>query len=118
MESEPCEASPSEDPYRFPERSRPDGTGLPSTLCQAVSPCWEERSRSLALIVALMRDGRQYVGRLLRSHEGEHHIELHDYVDARIPVLERMHTKHLRAYRTIGFDHLPAGTGRRPSRST
>jgi superfamily II DNA or RNA helicase len=72
----------------------------------------------LAFPVAFKGRVVQYVGRLLRSHEGKHHVELHDYVDERIPVLERMHIKRLRAYRTLGFDHLPAGTGRRASRST
>jgi superfamily II DNA or RNA helicase len=46
----------------------------------------------------------QYVGRLLRAHEGKHHVELHDYVDSRIPVLDRMHTKRLPAYATLGFE--------------
>lgn len=71
----------------------------------------------LAFPVAFKGRVVQYVGRLLRSHEGKHHVELHDYVDARIPVLERMHTKRLRAYRTLGFD-LPARTSRLASRST
>ena len=31
-------------------------------------------------------------------------IELHDYVDSRIPVLDRMHTKRHPAYATLGFD--------------
>jgi superfamily II DNA or RNA helicase len=46
----------------------------------------------------------QYVGRLLRTHEGKHHVELHDYVDVRISVLNRMHVKRLPAYSTLGFD--------------
>ena len=46
----------------------------------------------------------QYVGRLLRIHAGKHHVELHDYVDVRIPVLDRMHAKRLPAYATLGFD--------------
>ena len=39
-----------------------------------------------------------------RTHTGKHHIELHDYVDVRISVLDRMHTKRLPAYATLGFD--------------
>jgi len=46
----------------------------------------------------------QYVGRLLRTHEDKHHVELHDYVDVRIPVLDRMHIKRLPAYLSLGFD--------------
>ena len=58
----------------------------------------------------------QYVGRLLRTHEGKHHVELHDYVDVRIPVLDRMHTKRLPAYTSLGFD-IPK-TRRRPTPPT
>jgi len=66
---------------------------------------WPELD-TLFLAFPLAFKGRvvQYVGRLLRSHEGKHQVELHDYVDARIPVLDRMHTKRLPAYATLGFD--------------
>lgn len=66
----------------------------------------------LAFPVAFKGRVVQYVGRLLRTYEGKRHVELHDYVDVRIPVLERMHTKRVRAYRTLGFD-LPERTSRR-----
>ncbi len=46
----------------------------------------------------------QYVGRLLRAHEDKDRVELHDYVDVRIPVLDRMHVKRLPAYSSLGFD--------------
>ncbi|CAN5768018.1 DEAD/DEAH box helicase [soil metagenome] len=58
----------------------------------------------LAFPIAFKGRVVQYVGRLLRSHEGKHHVELHDYVDVDIPVLDRMHTKRLPAYRTLGFE--------------
>ena len=66
---------------------------------------WPELD-TLFLAFPLAFKGRvvQYVGRLLRTHEGKHHVELHDYVDVRIPVLDRMHTKRLPAYATLGFD--------------
>jgi len=66
---------------------------------------WPELD-TLFLAFPLAFKGRvvQYVGRLLRAHEGKHHVELHDYVDSRIPVLDRMHTKRLPAYATLGFD--------------
>lgn len=66
---------------------------------------WPELD-TLFLAFPLAFKGRvvQYVGRLLRTHEGKHHVELHDYVDARIPVLDRMHTKRLPAYASLGFD--------------
>jgi superfamily II DNA or RNA helicase len=74
---------------------------------------WPELD-TLFLAFPLAFKGRvvQYVGRLLRSHERKHHVELHDYVDARIPVLDRMHTKRLPAYATLGFD-VPGVRGRR-----
>jgi superfamily II DNA or RNA helicase len=74
---------------------------------------WPELD-TLFLAFPLAFKGRvvQYVGRLLRTHEGKHHVELHDYVDSRIPVLDRMHTKRLPAYATLGFD-IPK-TRRRP----
>jgi TOTE conflict system, Archaeo-Eukaryotic Primase domain/Type III restriction enzyme, res subunit len=66
---------------------------------------WPELD-TLFLAFPLAFKGRvvQYVGRLLRAHEGKHHVALHDYVDSRIPVLERMHAKRLPAYTTLGFD--------------
>ncbi len=66
---------------------------------------WPELD-TLFLAFPLAFKGRvvQYVGRLLRTHEGKHHVELHDYVDSRIPVLDRMHTKRLPAYASLGFD--------------
>jgi superfamily II DNA or RNA helicase len=66
---------------------------------------WPELD-TLFLAFPLAFKGRvvQYVGRLLRSHETKPHIELHDYVDVRIPVLYRMHHKRLPAYATLGFD--------------
>jgi superfamily II DNA or RNA helicase len=70
----------------------------------------------LAFTIAFKGRVVQYVGRLLRTHAGKHHVELHDYVDSRIPVLDRMHTKRHAAYTTVGFD-VP-GTARRPRRRT
>ena len=78
---------------------------------------WPELD-TLYLAFPLAFKGRvvQYVGRLLRTHEGKHHVELHDYVDTRIPVLDRMHTKRLPAYATLGFD-IPKTGRRRPAPS-
>ncbi|MCA1703008.1 MAG: hypothetical protein LC808_06935 [Actinobacteria bacterium] len=80
---------------------------------------WPELD-TLYLAFPLAFKGRvvQYVGRLLRSHEGKHHVELHDYVDFRIPVLDRMHTKRLPAYATLGFDIPKTRRRRRPPSPT
>jgi hypothetical protein len=51
----------------------------------------------------------QYVGRVLRPIDGKARVEVHDYVDARVPVLARMHAKRLVAYASLGFD---VGRGR------
>lgn len=78
---------------------------------------WPELD-TLFLAFPLAFKGRvvQYVGRLLRTHAGKHHVELHDYVDSRIPVLDRMHTKRHTAYTTLGFDvpTRPRRSSRRP----
>jgi superfamily II DNA or RNA helicase len=58
----------------------------------------------LAFPIAFKGRVVQYVGRLLRIRAGKHHVVLHDYVDSRIPVLDRMHTKRHPAYATLGFD--------------
>ncbi len=78
---------------------------------------WPELD-TLFLAFPLAFKGRvvQYVGRLLRTHEGKHHVELHDYVDSRIRVLDRMHTKRLPAYATLGFDVPTTRQQRRPPR--
>jgi superfamily II DNA or RNA helicase len=66
---------------------------------------WPELD-TLFLAFPLAFKGRvvQYVGRLLRSHNDKHGVELHDYVETCIPVLDRMHSKRLNVYRTLGFD--------------
>jgi superfamily II DNA or RNA helicase len=88
--------------------SRPDGSGIVlvatgSYLGEGFD--WPELD-TLFLAFPIAFKGRvvQYVGRLLRTHEGKHHVELHDYVDVRIRVLDRMHAKRLPAYATLGFD--------------
>jgi superfamily II DNA or RNA helicase len=58
----------------------------------------------LAFPVAFKGRVVQYVGRLLRAHGTKHNVELHDYLDAHVTVLARMHTKRLPAYKTLGLD--------------
>jgi superfamily II DNA or RNA helicase len=58
----------------------------------------------LAFPIAFKGRVVQYVGRLLRAHGDKQDVELHDYVDEHVPVLARMHSKRLPAYKTLGFD--------------
>ena len=60
----------------------------------------------LAFPIAFKGRVVQDVGRLLRAHGEKHEVELHDYVDEHVPVLARIHTKRLPAYKTLGFDQL------------
>ena len=46
----------------------------------------------------------QCVGRVLRPTDTKTRVEVHDYVDVRIPVLARMHAERRRAYTALGFD--------------
>ena len=45
----------------------------------------------------------QYSGRLHRESEGKGDVIVYDYVDASIPMLERMHKKRLKAYAHLGY---------------
>ena len=56
----------------------------------------------------------QYIGRVLRPIDGKTRVEVHDYVDIRVPMLARMHTKRLAAYATLGFDIRAKASGRVP----
>jgi len=46
---------------------------------------------------------QQYVGRLHRLHENKHVVRVYDYVDASVPVLNRMYEKRLKAYKAVGY---------------
>lgn len=53
----------------------------------------------------------QYVGRVLRPFDGKHTVTVHDYRDAEVPVLSRMHDRRRKAYGSLGLvgrdDHQP-----------
>ena len=51
----------------------------------------------------------QYAGRLHRYHHDKHDIRIYDYVDSRLPVLERMFKRRSKTYKLLGYevkDHL------------
>ena len=47
---------------------------------------------------------KQYAGRLFRTHKQKTSIEVYDYVDNKIPRLEKMFMKRKRAYKNLGFE--------------
>jgi superfamily II DNA or RNA helicase len=58
----------------------------------------------LAMPIAWKGTVIQYAGRLHRAHPGKQDVLVYDYVDAELPVLRRMFTKRLRAYRSLGYE--------------
>src|SRR3979409_2189181 len=46
---------------------------------------------------------QQYVGRLHRLHENKHIVRVYDYLDAAVPVLNRMSEKRLKTYKAVGY---------------
>ena len=44
----------------------------------------------------------QYVGRTLRTHPGKTSIEVHDYLDSKVPVLAYTHRERCKGYRSLG----------------
>jgi superfamily II DNA or RNA helicase len=57
----------------------------------------------LAMPISWRGTLQQYVGRLHRLHESKHVVRVYDYVDSRVPVLNRMYEKRLKAYKAIGY---------------
>jgi superfamily II DNA or RNA helicase len=46
----------------------------------------------------------QYAGRLHRLHYNKKEVRIYDYVDLKVPVLERMYKRRLQGYRAIGYE--------------
>ena len=57
----------------------------------------------LALPIAWKGKVAQYAGRLHRNHDGKTEIQVYDYVDIHVPVLERMYQKRVKSYSAIGY---------------
>lgn len=57
----------------------------------------------LALPIAWKGKVAQYAGRLHRNYPGKNEVQIYDYADIHIPVLERMYQKRLKGYSSIGY---------------
>ena len=57
----------------------------------------------LALPVAWKGTVAQYAGRLHRNYPGKDEVQVYDYVDIHVPMLEGMYQKRLKAYAAIGY---------------
>ena len=57
----------------------------------------------LALPIAWKGKVAQYAGRLHRNYPGKTEVQIYDYVDIHIPVLEKMYQKRVKGYAAIGY---------------
>lgn len=57
----------------------------------------------LALPISWKGKVAQYAGRLHRNYSGKTEVQVYDYVDIHIPVLERMYQKRVKSYASIGY---------------
>jgi len=65
----------------------------------------DSRLDTLFLVIPISWKGtlQQYVGRLHRSHDGKKLLQVYDYVDHQVPMLQRMFERRLTGYKTIGY---------------
>ena len=57
----------------------------------------------LALPIAWKGKVAQYAGRLHRDYPGKFEVQVYDYIDIHVPVLERMYQKRVKSYSSIGY---------------
>lgn len=57
----------------------------------------------LAMPISWKGTLQQYAGRLHRLYEGKNEVQVYDYVDVHVAMLEKMYQKRLRGYATIGY---------------
>lgn len=57
----------------------------------------------LAMPVAWKGTVQQYAGRLHRLYQNKNEVQIYDYVDVHVGVLERMYQKRLKGYASIGY---------------
>ena len=65
----------------------------------------ESRLDTLFLTMPISWEGilTQYAGRLHRLYDGKKEVRVYDYVDDQAAMLERMYSKRLKAYATLGY---------------
>ena len=52
----------------------------------------------------------QYAGRLHRIHHNKTKVQVYDYIDYQVPVLQRMSEKRMSGYRSLGYEIQSIGT--------
>ena len=57
----------------------------------------------LALPISWKGKVAQYAGRLHRDYPGKREVQIYDYVDIHVPMLEKMYQKRLKGYAAIGY---------------
>ncbi len=57
----------------------------------------------LAMPISWRGTLQQYAGRLHRFNEGKRIVQIYDYVDKEMPVLNRMYEKRIHGYRAMGY---------------
>lgn len=57
----------------------------------------------LAMPVSWKGTLAQYAGRLHRNYVGKQEVRIYDYVDIRVPMLEKMYHKRLKGYSELGY---------------
>jgi hypothetical protein len=68
------------------------------------------RLDTLFLALPISWEGKvsQYAGRLHRNAPGKAEVQIYDYVDVHVPMLEKMYQKRLKGYSSIGYHIRPA----------
>lgn len=57
----------------------------------------------LAMPISWRGTLQQYAGRLHRFNEGKKVVQIYDYIDKEVPVLNRMYEKRIRGYKAMGY---------------
>ncbi len=57
----------------------------------------------LAMPISWKGTLQQYAGRLHRLFDGKKEVAVYDYIDIHVPMLERMYSKRLKGYASIGY---------------